>query len=49
MYLRRPGSPSYEPFTLDVLRIDDGLVAEITTFGGDVFEWFGLPPRLTAE
>ncbi|MDZ5619842.1 RNA polymerase subunit sigma-70 [Nocardioides sp. HM23] len=46
MYLRRPGSPTYEPFAMDVLRIEDGLVAEITTFEGDVFEWFGLPSLL---
>lgn len=46
MYLRRPGSPTYEPFALDVLRIEGGLVAEITTFGGDVFAWFELPARL---
>ncbi|WP_322937213.1 RNA polymerase subunit sigma-70 [Nocardioides bizhenqiangii] len=46
MYLRRPGSPTYEAFAMDVLRIEDGLVAEITTFEGDVFEWFGLPSLL---
>ncbi|UMG94870.1 RNA polymerase subunit sigma-70 [Nocardioides sp. TF02-7] len=46
MYLRRPGSPTYEAFALDVLGIADGLVAEITTFGGSVFGWFGLPPQL---
>jgi hypothetical protein len=31
---------------MDVLRIVDGLVAEIVTFDSDVFEWFGLPPQL---
>jgi RNA polymerase sigma-70 factor (ECF subfamily) len=46
MYLRRPGSPTYEPFAMDVLRLEDGLVAEIITFGSNVFEWFGLPPQL---
>ena len=45
-YLRRPGSPTYEPFAMDVLRVEDGLVAEIVTFDSEVFEWFGLPPHL---
>ncbi|HEU5483503.1 MAG TPA: RNA polymerase subunit sigma-70, partial [Microlunatus sp.] len=48
MYLRRPGSPAYEALTMDVLRIDDGLIAEITTFDSGVFAWFGLPSRLEA-
>jgi RNA polymerase sigma-70 factor (ECF subfamily) len=46
MYLRRPGSATYEPVAMDVLRIEDGLVAEIITFDSAVFEWFGLPPHL---
>ncbi len=48
-YLRRPGSHAYEAFAMDVLRVEDGLVAEIITFDSDVFEWFGLPPRLEAS
>jgi RNA polymerase sigma-70 factor (TIGR02960 family) len=48
MYLRRPGAATYEPFAMDVLRIEDGLIAEITTFDSDVFEWFGLPRHLDA-
>ena len=46
LYLRRPGSPAYESFGMDVLRIEDGTIAEITTFDSDVFEWFDLPARL---
>ena len=46
MYLRRPGLPTYDPFAMDVLRLEDGLVAEIITFDSDVFEWFGLPLKL---
>ncbi|WP_245927444.1 RNA polymerase subunit sigma-70 [Nocardioides silvaticus] len=46
IYLRRPGAPTYDAFTLDVLGIADGLIAEITTFDGDQFEWFGLPSEL---
>ena len=33
---------------MDVLRIEDGLVAEIITFDSDVFDWFGLPRQLQA-
>jgi RNA polymerase sigma-70 factor (TIGR02960 family) len=46
IYLRRPGSPTYQPFAMDVLRIEDGLVAEILAFDSDTFEWFGLPTQL---
>ena len=31
------------PFKLDVLRVEDGEVAETTTFGTDLFAVFGLP------
>jgi RNA polymerase sigma-70 factor (TIGR02960 family) len=45
-YLRAPGDDAFRAFKLDVLRIADGKVAEVTTFGGDRFEAFGLPPTL---
>jgi RNA polymerase sigma-70 factor (ECF subfamily) len=45
-YLRRPGDSEYRALALDVLRIEDGAVAEVTTFGSDVFPAFGLPPTL---
>ncbi|RJL22993.1 RNA polymerase subunit sigma-70 [Bailinhaonella thermotolerans] len=45
-YCRRRGQPSYEAVNLDVLRIEGGRVAEITTFGPHLFPAFGLPPRL---
>jgi RNA polymerase sigma-70 factor (ECF subfamily) len=45
-YLRRPGDSEYRALALDVLRIGDGLVAEIVTFPSDVFPAFGLPPTL---
>ena len=32
---------------LDVLRIEDGVIAEITAFGPDVFPSFGLPEVIT--
>jgi RNA polymerase sigma-70 factor (ECF subfamily) len=45
-YLRRPGDSEFRAFKLDVLRIEDGLIAEITTFGYALFPAFGLPPTL---
>jgi RNA polymerase sigma-70 factor (ECF subfamily) len=42
-YLRRPGETRYHAFKLDVLRLRDGLIAEITTFGPSLFPQFGLP------
>ena len=32
-YLRRPGDSLGRPFKLDVLRVENGVIAEITTFG----------------
>ncbi len=46
-YLQRPGDSVYRPFKLDVLRIEDGVIAEITTFGPGQFAALGLPPSLT--
>jgi RNA polymerase sigma-70 factor (ECF subfamily) len=46
-YLKRPGDSEFRAFKLDVLRIEDGAVAEITTFGPALFEAFGLPDTLT--
>ncbi len=43
-YLRRPGDTEFRAFKLDVLRIRDGQIAEITTFGYSRFPYFGLPP-----
>jgi hypothetical protein len=45
-YLRAPGDSGYRAFKLDVLRIEDGLIAEITTFDATLFEAFGLPSVL---
>lgn len=45
-YLRRPGDSEFRAFKFDVLRIEDGLIAEITTFGAGLFPAFGLPPTL---
>jgi RNA polymerase sigma-70 factor (ECF subfamily) len=42
-YLRAHGDDTYRAFKFDVLRIEDGLIVEITTFGAELFEVFGLP------
>jgi RNA polymerase sigma-70 factor (ECF subfamily) len=45
-YNRMPGESVYRAQSLDVLRVEDGLVAEITTFLPEVFPTFGLPATL---
>jgi len=45
-YLRAPGDAEYRAFKLDVLRVRDGAIAEITTFDARLFEAFGLAPVL---
>jgi RNA polymerase sigma-70 factor (TIGR02960 family) len=46
-YLRRPGDREYRAFKLDILRIEAGAIAEITTFGTTLFPALGLPPLLS--
>jgi RNA polymerase sigma-70 factor (ECF subfamily) len=45
-YLRARGDAEFRAFKLDVLRIEGGLIAEITTFDARLFPAFGLPPTL---
>jgi len=46
-YLRPPGEREYRPLALDVLRIEGGRVAEISSFAfPGLFRAFGLPPTL---
>ena len=45
-YVRRPGDDAYTPLAIDVLRIEEGAVTDITTFDGALLGMFGLPPRL---
>jgi RNA polymerase sigma-70 factor (TIGR02960 family) len=47
-YLRAHGDTELRAFKLDVMRMRDGLIAEITTFGPDLFARFGLPQTLRA-
>jgi RNA polymerase sigma-70 factor (TIGR02960 family) len=48
-YLRRPGDTEFRAFKLDVLRVEDGAIAEITTFGPSLLPEFALPPTLPRE
>jgi RNA polymerase sigma-70 factor (TIGR02960 family) len=48
-YLKRPGDTEFRAFKFDVLRIEEGAIAEITTFGSALFPAFGLPPILDAS
>ena len=45
-YLREHGGTEFRAFKLDVLRIVDGKVAEVTTFDATLFPELGLPPKL---
>jgi RNA polymerase sigma-70 factor (ECF subfamily) len=46
-YVRGPGDSVFRPMGIDVLRIEDGLVAEITAFlRPELFPAFGLPAAL---
>jgi len=46
-YLRRYGDTEFRAFKFDVLRIEHGRLAEITTFNDSLFPAFGLPPILS--
>jgi RNA polymerase sigma-70 factor (ECF subfamily) len=43
VYVRRPDDAQFRPLALDVLRFEDGLVAEVVVFPPAVFGAFGLP------
>jgi RNA polymerase sigma-70 factor (ECF subfamily) len=45
-YLRRPADSQYRAFAVDVLRIENGSIVEVTAFEADVFPAFGLPQTL---
>ncbi|MES9537279.1 RNA polymerase subunit sigma-70 [Actinomadura sp. NPDC000600] len=45
-YVQRPGTSVYRAQVLDVLRVEDGLIAEITSFEPHLFPAFGLPLTL---
>ena len=45
-YVRKPGAEAYTLEAVDVLRIEDGLIADVTAFYGPALEPFGLPRTL---
>ncbi|NYT92239.1 sigma-70 family RNA polymerase sigma factor [Salinispora sp. H7-4] len=45
-YVRRPGESIYRPQVLNVFRIEEGMIAEITAFSPEVFASFNLPESL---
>jgi RNA polymerase sigma-70 factor (TIGR02960 family) len=45
-YLRRPGDSEFRAFKFDLMRIQAGVIAEITTFNAELFPAFGLKPVL---
>jgi RNA polymerase sigma-70 factor (ECF subfamily) len=42
-YVRQPGDDAHMPLAIDVLRIQEGAVAEVVTFGSKMFPAFDLP------
>ena len=48
-YVRPPGVAEYRALAMDVLRIDEGSVAEIIAFPPSVFPAFGMPMKLPTE
>jgi RNA polymerase sigma-70 factor (TIGR02960 family) len=47
-YLRAWDDTEFRAFKIDLIRLEGGLVAELTTFGNELFEAFGLPEVLQA-
>jgi RNA polymerase sigma-70 factor (TIGR02960 family) len=45
-YLLRPGDTEFRAFKFDVMRMENGAIAEITTFDNEMFPAFGLDPVL---
>ncbi|NMO94024.1 RNA polymerase subunit sigma-70 [Actinomycetospora sp. TBRC 11914] len=46
LYLRTPADPAHRLFTLAVLHVADGRIAELTGFDATDKPWLGLPPTL---
>lgn len=47
-YVRQPGDSTWRALAMDVLRIEEGLIAEIVVFMPDRFPAFGLPMTMDA-
>jgi RNA polymerase sigma-70 factor (ECF subfamily) len=48
-YVLQKGDTTYRALAVDVLRIEEGLISEIVTFGPEVFGGLGLPMTLDAQ
>jgi RNA polymerase sigma-70 factor, ECF subfamily len=48
-YVLRSGDTAYRAMALDVLRVEEGIITEIVTFGPEVFPAFALPLVLDAH
>ncbi|MEU7201326.1 sigma-70 family RNA polymerase sigma factor [Streptomyces sp. NPDC045470] len=46
LYARGPGEPAHRAHALEVLRVEDGRIVEITVFGPGLFAVLGLPVAL---
>ena len=42
--MKRRGDTEFRAFKFDVLRVEGGRIAEVTTFDATLFPAFGLPP-----
>ena len=49
VYVLHSGDVTYRAMAVDVVRIEDGVIAEIVTFGPDVFPAFALPLTMDSE
>ncbi|GLW09810.1 RNA polymerase sigma factor [Microtetraspora sp. NBRC 13810] len=48
-YLRRPGDTEFRASKIDVIRVADGLIREVTTFDARFFAAFGMPEVLAGS
>jgi RNA polymerase sigma-70 factor, ECF subfamily len=48
-YVLRSSDTAYRAMALDVLRVEEGIITEIVTFGPEVFPAFALPLVLDAH
>ncbi len=49
VYVLNSGDTTYRAMALDVLHIEEGLIAEVVTFGPEVFPAFALPTNFTSQ
>jgi RNA polymerase sigma-70 factor (ECF subfamily) len=48
-YVLGKGETTYRALAVDVLRIEEGMISEIVTFGPEVFGSLGLPTTLESQ